>query len=229
MNQDTSNAPQTAKTVESDHSSASPDASGSSELHDDYVSSAETTPPPMNEQSYFQDGYKPGRHKRHSGNSSVFSRSYQSAPSSSILAGSDYLSGTSLGQRRPSTSGALAPGSLSVDDDEAGLAAAVESLCSFGTPRTGPVHLPADVPPVPPLPAQYASQNLQRLSGNGITPTQRDLAYIPYSTQRVSNERDNRQKNGNNLAFEDDDVDPEPIPHNRSDDEEEGVFGRMEE
>ncbi|KAF1816748.1 hypothetical protein P152DRAFT_464202 [Eremomyces bilateralis CBS 781.70] len=46
------------------------------------------------------------------------------------------------------------------DDDStsADLAAAVGLLsCSYGTPKTGPVMLPPDVPPVPPLPAQYLS------------------------------------------------------------------------
>lgn len=229
MNQDTSGLPETAKTTDSDHSSASPVASASSELHDDYISSAETTPPPISEQPYFQEGLNHGMYKRHSGTSSAFSRSYQSAPSSSFVTSSEHLSGTSCGQQRPSTSGAIPPSHLAVDDDTAGLAAAVDTLCSLGTPRSGPVHLPPDVPPVPPLPAQYASQNINRFSGSVLTPTQRDLGLPPYSTQRVSNER-NIQRRGDQKAYSDDeDFDRTSITHNKSDDEEEGVFGRMEE
>ncbi|KAL9039028.1 MAG: hypothetical protein Q9214_005043 [Letrouitia sp. 1 TL-2023] len=229
MNQDTCGLPETAKTTDSDNSSASPVASASSELHDDYISSAETTPPPISEQPYFQEGLNHGMYKRHSGASSAFSRSYQSAPSSSFVTSSEHLSGTSYGQQRPSTSGAVPPSHLAVDDDTAGLAAAVDTLCSLGTPRSGPVHLPPDVPPVPPLPAQYASQIINKFSGSVSTPTQRDLGLPPYSAQRVSNER-NIQRRGDQRAYSDDeDFDRTSITHNKSDDEEEGVFGRMEE
>lgn len=229
MNQDTSGFPEAAKTTDSDHSSASPVASAFSELHDDYISSAETTPPPISEQPYFQEGSNHGMYKRHSGTSSAFSRSYQSAPSSSFVTGSEHLSGTSYGQQRPSTSGAVPPSHLAVDDDTASLAAAVDTLCSLGTPRSGPVHLPPDIPPVPPLPAQYASQNINRFSGSVLTPTQHDLGLPPYSSQRISNER-NIQRQGDQRAYSDDeDFDRTSITHNKSDDEEEGVFGRMEE
>lgn len=222
--------PDTAKTIESDQSSASPDISATSELHDDEISSAETTPPPMNETSYFQDSFTTVRTKRNSGTSSAFSRSYQSAPSSSFLAGS--IPSSSYGQqysnqRRPSTSGVA---SATVDDDEASLAAAVQSLCSFGTPRTGPVHLPADVPPVPPLPAQYASHNTNRLSANLMTPTPFEFGLPPVATQRTSNERGSRPVSSHKPYYNDEDyADQLPKNNNRHDDEEDGVFGRMDE
>lgn len=230
MNQDEPFPPETAKTIESDQSSASPDISATSELHDDDISSAETTPPPVNEASYFHDTFSTVRTKRNSGTSSAFSRSYQSAPSSSFLAGS--IPSSSYGhhypnQRRPSTSGVA---SATVDEDEANLAAAVQSLCSFGTPRTGPVHLPADVPPVPPLPAQYAGQNINRLSANIMAPTPFEFGLPPVATQRTSNERGSRPVSSHKAFYNDDD-DTEQLSkhHNRNDDDEDGVFGRMDE
>ncbi|KAI4087560.1 MAG: hypothetical protein LQ339_008877 [Xanthoria mediterranea] len=231
MNQDEPFPPDTPKIIESDQSSASPDISATSELHDDEISSAETTPPPMNEPSYFHDSFTTVRTKRNSGTSSAFSRSYQSAPSSSFLAGS--IPSSSYGQqypsqRRPSTSGVAS--TTVVDDDEANLAAAVQSLCSFGTPRTGPVHLPADVPPVPPLPAQYAGQSINRLSANTMAPTPFEFGLAPVATQRTSNERGSRPVSSHK-AYSNDDDDTESLHKhpNRNDDDEDGVFGRMDE
>ena len=43
------------------------------------------------------------------------------------------------------------------DEDPQDLAAAVGLLsCSYGTPKSGPVGMPSDIPPVPPLPEKYA-------------------------------------------------------------------------
>ncbi|KAL8688567.1 MAG: hypothetical protein Q9218_005557 [Villophora microphyllina] len=220
MNQENSGPPNTAKTVESDHSSASPDISAMSELYDDDdVSSAETTPPPTSEPVYAQDSFTTMQDKRHSGTSSAFSRSYQSAPSSSYAAGS--IPSSSYGQqypyqRRPSTSGTASASQLAVDEEEAGLAAAVQSLCSFGTPRTGPVHLPPGVPPVPPLPPQYAGQNANRLSASIVmTPTPHDFGLLPTATQRISNERGAKNTDTRSRYHDDEDED--------------GIFGRMDE
>ena len=235
MNQDAPESLESAKLNDSDHSSASPAASGTSEIQDDYLSSAETTPPPTSDHFYAPDSYSTIREKRHSDNSSSFSRSYQS--SSSIPAGSVPSMGTGFGnyynfsnQRRPSTSGLGAPRSLGGDDDEAALAAAVESLCSFGTPRSGAVHMPADIPPVPPLPAQYAGQNLNRLSGNPMTPTaQPALTMLPSSTQRLSNERGLLMKERHSAnAVADDDFGEQAAPRVRHDDDDELMFGREE-
>ncbi|KAL9004358.1 MAG: hypothetical protein Q9188_002830 [Gyalolechia gomerana] len=232
MNQDNSQPPNTAKTVESDHSSASPDVSASSELHDDDISSAETTPPPVNDPADYHDRFGTARVKRNSGTSSAFSRSYQSAPSSSFRAGSIPLSSYAQqdpNQRRPSTSGPALTSHPTVDEDEAGLAAAVQSLCSFGTPRSGPVHLPPGVPPVPPLPAQYAGHNMNRLSTNAMTPTLHDFAPPPTASQRISNERGS-SKRASRTAYRSDeeDFDQSSKQQTRNEDDEEGVFGRMD-
>ncbi len=236
MNQDPLDPPDSARITDSDHSSASPAASGYSELQDEDISSAETTPPPMGEHAYNSESFIYSRTKRYSGNSSAFSRSYQSAPSNSFLPGSVPLESTSFGQhrqrsRRPSTSGVTFSNYRMLEEEEAGLSAAVESLCSFGTPRSAPVHLPADVPPVPPLPARFAGQNVNRLSGNNLAPMlQPDLGLPPPLTHRISNERDvGHDYRGVSKAQDDDFCDQRSISHSRSDEDDEGVFGRMEE
>lgn len=239
MNHDPSAPPDSAKTNDSDHSSASPAASGSSELHEDGYSSAETTPPPTSEHAYNPDGYSTGRSKRYSNTSSAFSRSYQSAPSSSLPGGHLPPMGTSLGnsyqpvqKRRPSTSGAIASSYTTTDEEEASLAAAVESLCSFGTPRSGPVHLPLDVPPVPPLPARFVGQNINGLPSNNIPSLlQPDFSMPPPPlTHRISDERDIRMHGDRhfNNTDDDEDYDEHYVSHGRSDEDDDGVFGRME-
>lgn len=219
MNQD---APTELENATSENSSASPAASGSSDVRDDYgYSSAETTPPPMNEHYAHPDAFETGRGKRHSGNSSSFSRSYQSAPSSSLPAGSAFAHYQS--QRRPSTSGLAAP----ADEEEASLAAAVASLCSFGTPQNRPVLLPPDAPPVPPLPAQYVEHNANRFSGHMGPVSGYGLPAPSY--QRLSDARD--------VDMDDDivsnkrndyDYDERSVQGGKSDDDDDGVFGTME-
>lgn len=236
MNQDPSDIAESSRMQDSDHSSVSPAASTAFDLHDEFLSSAETTPPPNGEHIYAQDSFNTTTEKRNSASSSVFSRSYQSA--SSVPAGSVPLNGSSFGgfhnssnQRRPSTSGIGAPKPFSTDEEEAGLAAAVESLCSFGTPRSGAVQLPPDVPPVPPLPAQYVSQNLNRLSSNAVhTTTQPTLDLPPPSFQRLSNERDVRTKTRlKSKVMEDDDFEDHLTSRDRNDeDDDEIMFGRDE-
>lgn len=219
---------------DSDQSSASPAASGASDLQDEYLSSAETTPPPSGDHMYAHDSFSTIRNKRNSASSSVFSRSYQSA--SSMPTGSVPLNGHAFGhhshgQRRPSTSGIGTQRRPSVDEEEAGLVAAVESLCSFGTPKSGAVHLPPDVPPVPPLPARFASQNFNRLSGNATqTAAPPMLDFPPPSFQRLSNERGALKMSGRATdVVEDDEPDEFPISRGRThEDDDEIMFGRDE-
>ncbi|KAF3491606.1 uncharacterized protein GIQ15_01123 [Arthroderma uncinatum] len=152
---------------DSDRSSASPTVSGISELRDG-LSSTETTPPPMSDDGAFSKSNDPYRyphshhHNNHSNNHS-FSRSLQSIPSSSFASASSVPSYSpahshfrqSSTDTRPST----ADTNGVLDDDAAGLAAAIE-LCNFGTPRSGPMAMVEDVPPVPPLPARYLGQSV---------------------------------------------------------------------
>jgi len=202
--------------AESDMSSASPAASGSSDLRedDDDYSSAETTPPPMSEQYTVPEGIATGRGKRYSGNSSSFSRSYQSAPSASLPTTSDWARLSNYGptpsHQRPSTSGFA-------DAEEAGLVAAVESLCSFGTPKNGPVLLPPDVPPVPPLPARFADKRISSTLAGFMEPELRS----PTFQAKVSSERDV------DMVLEEGDHAGIHISYGKNE-EDDGVFGRME-
>lgn len=223
------------KVNDSDHSSASPAASGTSEIQDDYLSSTETSPPPTSDNAYAADSFGTLRSKRYSGNSSAFSRSYQS--SSSLPAGSAHsLSGgfsqfqPSLGPRRPSTSGVAVPRHVNGDEEEAGLVAAVESLCNFGTPQRGAVHLPADIPPVPPLPPQYAGQNHHGLTATSATPTTQASWTMPSaSTQRLSNERGALVKErGSANNIDDHEFARQTQSRGKDDDDDEIMFGRDE-
>lgn len=228
-NTDGPTPPDSAKDFQSDQDSASPAASGSSDAHDG-LSSADTTPPPQADSqtaySYTGSSYG-GRPKRYSSGNS-FSRSYQSAPSSNLMFAGSVPNGLGFSQyhqqsseRRPLSSG-LTTGT---QEDEAGLAAAVELLsCSFGTPRTGPVTLPPDVPPVPPLPAQYLSQSA--FSGTTLTPR------YNVHTASTSYVREDSHYDGDVKMEEEsvaDDEEYDSHSRGRSDEDDDGVFGRMEE
>jgi len=199
--------------VESETSS--PPASGSSDVHSERASSLETTPPPEG------DNGRPANvdAKRLSTNSSVYSQSYQSVFSEGHSGSRPYMSHVRQwsSDTRPTTSGASVADSQ-IDEDQADLAAAVGLLsCSLGTPKTGPVMLPSDAPPVPPLPARYLDQKAEHLSGSTITPLtfQQKLESITagsrHDTMILDDEDEHRSREG------------------RSDEEEEGMFGKMEE
>ena len=236
MNLDLPLPTESTKANDSDHSSASPAAfaSSSSDLEEDDTSSTETTPPPTNEQADFTsyDGVR--SEKRYSNTSSMFSRSYQSVPTASVAASSvptaaSYGSFHHLAyRRRPSTSGATTgPGA---SEEEAALAAAVE-LCHFtGTPRTGPVQMD-DIPPVPPLPARYASHNVNRSVSGVEYPGILDLGVPPPLTHRLSDERGSKMDVSQSRAVDEDDeyYDQRSVSRGRSDEDDDGVFGRMEE
>ncbi|PBP26550.1 tat pathway signal sequence [Diplocarpon rosae] len=111
MNQEGATPPDSAKDFQSDQESASPAASGSSELHDG-TSSTDTTPPPQGDMVHvYSSGSYTGRHKRFSSGHS-FSRSYQSAAGANRLSGGSIPSGPAFGyyrqqsqERRPLSSG----------------------------------------------------------------------------------------------------------------------------
>ena len=239
MNQSGPEVLNAEKPHDSDHSSASPVPSGSSEAQDDYISSAETTPPPTTEAMYNGDSFRTARPNRHSrmSSSSAFSRSYQSAPSSSFPKNSHVVMGSSYGRsrspghrRRPSSSSYGSPSYPAVDEDTASLAAAVE-LVNFGTPNSQPVHLPADVPPVPPLPARYAVEHssgpvtsrVNQESSVGIRP---DLAFPSWSVQTLSNMRGAPEEPISGVKVEQGFHTTQSL---RQNDYDEGVFGQMEE
>ncbi|KAJ5773486.1 hypothetical protein N7457_008382 [Penicillium paradoxum] len=246
MNHD--DPPDESAELESELSSGSPDAL--SEMRDG-ISSAETTPPPMDSEEdddFEMSGVPAQWTKRPSvSNASGFSRSYQSIPSSSYNDSASLHSPTfshfrhSSIDTRPSTADTRLH-----EDDEADLAAAI-GLCNFGTPRTGPVSMTPDVPPVPPLPARYldssshpSNQGLHSpLSRRTDEAARRDSevniflsrSLNPSLSYKVSDEREvrtggddaqkSRQRRNADVDFGNRSAPP--------DDDDDGVFGRMEE
>jgi hypothetical protein len=216
--------PDSARDFNSDlESSASPTASGYSDLHD--RSSADTTPPPQSDAINVTNASYRSMSKRYSSGSG-FARSYQSAPSNGSIAGSiPNSSGFShfrqLSQeQRPTSSGKNATG-----QEDRDLAAAVELLsCSLNS-NSGPrTVLLEDAPPVPPLPAQYLEQ--AALAGSFIKSFPKG-APESFTRGELHREDVKMEESAESVMDEDDDYDLRSRA--RSDEEDDGVFGRMEE
>ncbi|KAF4539784.1 putative c2h2 finger domain protein [Lasiodiplodia theobromae] len=228
MNQEAA-AAEAAKAAESDHSSASPAGSGSSDYRDDGMSSAETTPPPHDDVPI--GSYTGGRfpNKRFSSNSSAYSQSYQSNQSvfsESAPNGSINFYRQQSYDGRPTTSGTSV--TAYEDEDQADLAAAVGLLsCSYGTPHSKPVMLPPDVPPVPPLPARFANSVDSRPGTIATPPGQQEYA----ASMRSSYTSRHGHNVDEDVDMEDDDdyYERQQRSRGRSDEDDEGMFGRMEE
>lgn len=208
--------------VESDHSSASPAASGSSDPHDG-MSSVDTTPPPDANAPYSS---RTDFEKRYSNNSSAYSRSYQSVFSEDGSHGRPYVSHFRQWSTdgRPTTSGTSVTGSYQEHEDHDRLADALNVLsCSFGTPKSGPVMLPADVPPVPPLPAKYSGLKPDILSGSTTT--------ITPHYHSASGRNFGRQMNADDVNMDESSVVDEDEHHSQGThhEYEEAFFGKMEE
>jgi hypothetical protein len=199
---------------DSDRSSLSPPASGSSDLRDD-MSSANTTPPPQDHHTGSYHSRPPfGRSfKRNSTTSSAYSQSYQSAVFSDNGQHGHYRQWSNVSDR-PTTSGTSVAGSYKEEEnDQADLAAAVGLLsCSYGTPKSGPVALPPDVPPVPPLPAKFMGFQNDSLPGSvTVTAQQSSIRGSSHQYRRSASK------------------DVEMYDETYADDDEDGVFGKMEE
>ncbi|KAF4336013.1 hypothetical protein FBEOM_10146 [Fusarium beomiforme] len=217
--------PESTKDFQSDAGSSSPAASGYSDPAE-RQSSADTTPPPYAE-GVNVDGTS-YRNKRYSSNGG-YATSFQSASATSFGAGSAPY-GSGFGHyrqpsidRRPGSSGRNATG-----EDDRDLAAAVELLsCSFGSNNgSRPAMVPADAPPVPPLPAQYLDQAAS-LSASFINsfPSRQPESFTRGETRRPSD--DVRMDGSGDSVMDDDDF--EMRSRSRSEDDDDGVFGRMEE
>ncbi|KAF2020557.1 hypothetical protein BU24DRAFT_2925 [Aaosphaeria arxii CBS 175.79] len=217
---------------DSDHSSVSPPASGTSDMRDD-LSSTDTTPPPQIDDHAV--GSLPHSHfgnrstKRYSTNSSsAYSQSYQSAIFSDGVGG--HFRQWSNVSDRPTTSGTSVAGSYHEDEnDQADLAAAVGLLsCSYGTPKSGPMSLPPDVPPVPPLPAKFLSyNNHDSMTGSTTITAQQSSIRGNYGYGR--HESKDVDMDDDSSADDDDYRRANSRSRGRVDDEDDGVFGRMEE
>ncbi|KAK5990016.1 hypothetical protein PT974_08279 [Cladobotryum mycophilum] len=211
-----STPPDSAKDFASEPESASPTASGYSEQVE-RQSSADTTPPPIAETSYYD--------KRLSSNS-IFSQSYQSPQSVFHQISGSVPNGRGFGHFRqvssdirPTSSGRNATG-----QDDHDLAAAVELLsCSFGSNggSRGTLTLPRDAPPVPPVPAQYLDPTAS-LSSAGF------INSYP-SKQPESFTRGEMRRGSEDVKMEDSEDDFDMRSRARSDEDDDGVFGRMEE
>lgn len=200
--------PDSTKDSASEPDSASPAASGYSE-QGERQSSADTTPPPIIEGVNF--GACPSRDAWHGG-----------------FASGNELDRPRLGhsrrpshERRPPSSGANRTG-----QDDRDLAAAVELLsCSFGSNSGyhGTLTVPADAPPVPPVPPRYLDQAAS-LSSAGF------INSFP-SRQPESFTRGELRRGSVDVKMEDsgDDDDFDMLSRARSDEDDDGVFGRMEE
>jgi len=230
--------PDSARDFNSDHDSASPAASGYSERQD--RSSADTTPPPQSDVISASPAFPKSFAKRHS-NGSGFSRSYQSAPFAgsvpgSVPAGSGFSHFRQLSQdQRPMSSGKNATG-----EDDRVLAQALLS-CSFGSnggSRT--VHLPADAPPVPPLPQQYLGQSIPGFINSfptgapesnirGSFPGAASESFVRGDRLRSADPHDIKMEESGESVMDDDDDDEDMRSRARSDEDDDGVFGRMEE
>ena len=195
------------------------------------MSSTDTTPPPQMDDASMpiHGGKSRGSKKRYSSNSTGLSRSYQSAPSGPFSNGSAPSEASGFPDyKRQSGDWQSGFGGAANEVDDAGLAAAVGLLsCSYGTPRTGPVILPPDVPPVPPLPARYlgtngGSSNMVDANHPGFHLHEQSAAFPP----KASGEP-HRDESGDSAIDEEDYYDQRS--RGRSDEEDDGVFGRMEE
>ncbi|GAO14776.1 hypothetical protein UVI_02005070 [Ustilaginoidea virens] len=212
--EDSATPPESTKDSASEPDSPSPAASGYSEQAE-HPSSADTTPPPMLEEAGFN------RLVCRDGNGLGFSRTYRSAGSGSMPAGFAYGHFRQPSHdRRPPSSGANRTG-----EEDRDLAAAVELLsCSFNSnnaSHSSTLTVPSDVPPVPPVPAQYLDQATSFSSAGFINS-------FP-QRQPESFTRGESRRGGEDVKMEESDDDFDMQSRARSDEDDDGVFGRMEE
>lgn len=216
--------PDSARDFHSERDSSSPAASGFSDIHDS--SSVDTTPPPPLEAIKAQGSYR-NVSTRYS-NGSGFARSYQSAPCYGSVAGS--VPNSSFFGHVPQTSQEQRPvssGKNYTGQEDRDLAAAVEMLsCSLNSSAgPGTAYLPADAPPVPPLPAQYLDQ--AAFFGTSFFNSYPKGA--PESFTRGEMHREDVKMEGSAESVMDEDDEYDSRSRARSDEDDDGVFGKMEE
>lgn len=216
MNQGVATPPDSATDADSEQDgSVSP--TSVSDQHD-VMSSADTTPPPESRETF--SAYRTKRYSSGSGHS-AFARSYQSAAAYPYGSMPNPLRPRarqrSTERVRPTSSG------VSQNREDDGLAAAVELLsCSFGS-ASGPARhlsatLPRDAPPVPNIPAQYLGHNSYgSVLGSSLQPRQTES----YTRHTAVPEMD--------VKMDEDDDHLSQRSREPSDEDDDGVFGRMEE
>ncbi|TID24271.1 uncharacterized protein E2P81_ATG02574 [Venturia nashicola] len=210
-----------------DSDASSPAASGSSDPQDSEMSSAETTPPPQAvDEAHYATPRSPLESKRISSNSSAFSQSYQSSVFSESMPNhrpymSHYRQWSNDG--RPTTSGTSVNGG-DESREHADLAAAVGLLsCSFGTPKTVPVMLQGDIPPVPPVPTEFQGPRANYRPGA--------FSGVPeiISANGTCHVHGSKEVDMEEESEEDDSDHEHRSSRARSDEDDEGMFGSMEE
>ncbi|OAA58542.1 c2h2 finger domain containing protein [Niveomyces insectorum RCEF 264] len=258
---DVTTPPDSARDFASDHDSPSPAASRYSDQSDDR-SSADTTPPPPvqmeNAMSIDEtktnpqvgntsppppstSDYRAFSQRLGLGGGATaegFSRSYQSALPADAGGKIDFNHRRLLSRDnvRPPSSGRNATGQ---EDNE--LAAAVELLsCSFNSAagdassaKIGSIRgLGQDVPPVPPVPAQYLGQSATPLGDTSFINSFPSRAPESFTRgerrSKMSSLADDVKMEDSGESFAGDD-DEDRRSRARSDDDDDGVFGRMEE
>lgn len=254
VNNNNTTPPDSARDFSSDRDSASPAASGYSEQQD--AGSADTTPPPQLDasgnpyapisSSYSYRSFGGNRYSSGSGLSRSYQQPYPGYSTSSIAGSVTSNSGFGSGfggpssfaghfrqvshDQRPTSSGMNATGQ---DDRE--LAAAVELLsCSFnsngGASNSYHGGVPPDAPPVPPLPAQYLDPTTDMLSGPGSFinsyPSRAPESFTRGERRYTQASVEAKMEDGSVMG---DDDDEDMRSRARSEEDDDGVFGRMEE
>ncbi|KAF3930500.1 hypothetical protein ABW19_dt0200881 [Dactylella cylindrospora] len=247
-------------------------------------SNSEDSPPPTSERfsspqpasgrsrAVSSAGQPMRRHGSHSRAAVPYSRSYQPPPMGSSFGGKSITPVASPSSMRPTQvpSGLLSPRSVSGQQDDESLAAAVQMLsCSFGgTPVLGPTKPSGKSGNVPPLPLASPPNDFRGL-GSPRTLKADYITSNPVAQQsevrgtagRFSNYRDEdvdmddsdhdsngralhsssyrSQFNGPEVVLEDNDEEDRPTPSSLRwsertrgklhDEDEDGVFGKMEE
>ncbi|QSZ30575.1 hypothetical protein DSL72_000131 [Monilinia vaccinii-corymbosi] len=230
MNQDAvaNTPPDSAKDFQSDdQDSASPAASGSDDHEIDRASSADTTPPPSNMRHPYAGGSY-NKPRRYLADIEYFKQSNMAFYPGSAPAGFGHARHQSH-ERRPPSSG------MNGNEEEEGLTAAIELLsCGFaspGTPRSG-LLLPHAAPPVPEIPAEYLNDMATSFTPS-LPPRQREsfaresFTRGSYDPHQIHGDGDVQMEDGDDSVGDEDDYDR--LSRGRSDEEDDGVFGRMEE
>ncbi|KAK8055475.1 tat pathway signal sequence [Apiospora rasikravindrae] len=204
---DATTPPDSTRDFASEAGSASPTASGYSERHDGH-SSADTTPPPHT------DPFR-SLSKRYSSGSG-FARSYQSTTSNGFLSGS-IPSGPGFGHNRQGSTDRRPPssGMNNTGQEDRDLAAAVELLsCSFNSNGGRDSRLPNDAPRFSPFASSYTARQMPESFTRGearFTHHDEDVKMEDSDGGSMDDEDDRRSRARN------------------SEEDDEGVFGRMEE
>jgi hypothetical protein len=176
-----------------------------------------------------------GMRKRFSSNSSAYSRSYESSVFSDGRDHGHHRQWSSDHIGRPTTSGTSVAGSLTDDELAEQTAAASLLSCSYGTAASGNAYA-FDIPPVPPVPARFqatkdlsGTPNENQLSGSGSTIRGGSHGVASYDSYVRG---DGRNIDDVEMMDHDDEavhISSHATTAHYYHDEEEGMFGRMDE